>query len=272
MPATDREAYAAASERLAAYAAGADPDAVVTVADEVLAVAGILRRQHRLRRGRPAPTPAAEDRQGLLRSLLEGRAGAATIDLLGSLVGGHWSRPGGLLDAVEQVGVDALLDSAEQRGELHLVEDELFRFGRIVGGDRELSAVLGDVTVDESRRLELLRSLLAVKARPVTTRLAEVALTGFGGRTFAGSLSRLVELVARRRERTVAYVTTATPLLEDQEDRLAAALAGRYGQEVSLKVDVDPQVIGGIMVRIGADLYDGTVRHRLAKARSAMAR
>jgi F-type H+-transporting ATPase subunit delta len=45
-----------------------------------------------------------------------------------------------------------------------------------------------------------------------------------------------------------------------------------YGRQVSLKVEVKPEIIGGMSVQIGSDLYDGTVQRRLAEARAALAR
>lgn len=307
MHATDRESYAAAAERLARYATpsdaagsqpgsggsrsgsggarsgsggaqpgsgGAAPTAaeLAVVADELFAVAGVLSKQPRLRRALVAPTRSVEDRVGLLRSLLAGRIGDPALDLAAELVAGRWSRPTELLDATERLGVDALLTSAEELGELATIEDELFRFSQIVAGDARLATTLGDVAAEIPRREQLLRTLLQDKARPTTLRLAEIALIGFGGRSFSGSLIRLVELVAARRERTVAYVTTAVPLQPDQEQRLAATLGRQYGRKISLKTDVDPEVIGGAWVRVGADLYDGTVRRRLRTARNLMTR
>ena len=99
----------------------------------------------------------------------------------------------------------------------------------------------------------------------VTLRLIRVALGGFGGRNVAAALTRLVELAAQRQDRHVAYVTVAAPLGPAEEQRLGAALAARYGREVSLKTTVDPRVLGGVRVRVGADLYDGTIARRLAQ-------
>ena len=96
-------------------------------------------------------------------------------------------------------------------GELAEVEDELFRFGQIVDGDYALAAALGTSTAPVAQRAGWPHSLLEGKAKPATVRLVDVALHGFGGRNFAGSLTRLVELAAERRDRQIAYVTVAGP-------------------------------------------------------------
>jgi F-type H+-transporting ATPase subunit delta len=70
----------------------------------------------------------------------------------------------------------------------------------------------------------------------------------------------------------VAYVVMAVAPTEAEERALADKLAQMYGRQVSLKVEVKPEVIGGVSVRVGSDLYDGTVQRRLAEARTALAR
>jgi F-type H+-transporting ATPase subunit delta len=270
MQAGGRQAYADAKERLDGFARQAQPDAVAAVADEVLAVARLLLREPRLRRALVDPSRAGEARAELVRSLLSGKVGDQTLDLMAALVQGRWSLPSELLDATERLGAEALFAAAEHADDLADVEDELFRFAQVVSGDYALAAALGDTAADEQRRTALVHELLDGKANAVTVRAVELAVGGFGGRNFESSLRRLVELVALRRDRELAYVTTAVAPTESEEQRLVALLSRRYGRKVSLKVEVKPEVIGGMSVRVGADLYDGTVLRRLAEARQAL--
>ncbi|MFF5073397.1 F0F1 ATP synthase subunit delta [Micromonospora olivasterospora] len=272
MQAASRESYQAATGRLAAYARGAEPSAVATTADDLLAVAGLLRREPRLRRALSDPARPGSDRAGLLSGMLQGKIGADALDLLTALVSDRWSAPSELLDGAERLGVEALLASADAAGDLGEVEDELFRFGQVVAGEPALSAAFADPIAPAEQRAGLARELLAGKARPVTVRLVEVALGGFGGRSFTGSLTRLVELAADRRDRQVAYVTVAAPLSDEDERRLGARLSAMYGREVSVKQTVDPSILGGVSVRVGSDLYDGTVLRRLNETRNALAK
>ncbi|MFG1676790.1 F0F1 ATP synthase subunit delta [Micromonospora sp. NPDC049282] len=272
MQAASRESYSAGVERLDAYVRGAEPSAVAATADDILSVAALLRREPRLRRALSDPARAGADRAGLLGDMLRDRIGADALDLLASLVAGRWSAPSELLDGVERLGVEALLASADSAGELGEVEDELFRFGQVVSGSTELSNALSDPMAPAERRAGLTGQLLDGKARPVTVRLVEAALAGFGGRSFGGALTRLVELAADRRDRQVAYVTVAAPLTDEEERRLGARLTEMYGREVSVKQTVDPDVLGGVRVRVGSDLYDGTVLRRLNETRNALAK
>jgi F-type H+-transporting ATPase subunit delta len=265
-----RESYAPAAERLDGYAADASPADLAGLADEVLAVGDLLRREPRLRRALADPARSREDRVGLLRGVLDGKVGDVALGLLEALVSARWPGPGALRDAAERLGVEALLAGAERADELTEVEDELFRFGQVVDGSPQLAAVLGDPAAPVEQRAALVGDLLDGKAKATTVRLAQLALAGFGGRSFGASLSRLVELAAARHERQIAYVTSAIPLSDADEERLGAALSRRYGRAVSVKVTIDPEILGGLSVQIGSDLYDGTVLRRLVEARAAL--
>jgi F-type H+-transporting ATPase subunit delta len=271
MRAASREAYAAAAERLDGIARSADPGALETVGDELLGVASLLAREPRLRRALADPARAGSERAALLDGIVANAVGDDTRAIVGVIAGGRWSSSIELLDGVELVGVEAFLASADRAGDLEEIEDELFRFGQVVDGSPQLAAALGDPTVDDAQRASLLDSLLDGKAKPITVRLARFALAGFGGRTFAGALTRLVELAAERRDQRVAYVTVATALPEEDEARLGVRLAQLYGREVGLKITVDPAVLGGVRIMIGSDLYDGTTLRRLSQARHALA-
>ncbi len=267
--ASSRESYATALERLSGL--GADPAVYDAVGEELLAVASMLSTQPSLRRALTDPSRSPADRAALLTQLLSGKVRVETSGVLSDLVSARWASGADLLDQVERLGVDALLLGADRAGLLADVEDGLFRFVQVVDGSPQLAAALGDVTAETSRRTSLVRELLSGKADRYTERLAELAVTGFGGRSFIAGLAKLVELAAERRERQVAYVTVAGPLTDAEEQRLGARLSAIYDRPVSLKVTVDPHVLGGVSVLVGADLYDGTVLRRLDRARNALA-
>jgi F-type H+-transporting ATPase subunit delta len=271
-PAAIRESTAAVKQRLDELAGSADAARLREIADEVLTVARLLAREPRMRRALADISRPTVARVDLLNRLLAGKVSEDTLALLTDLASARWSRPSELLTATEQLGVDVLLAAAERDGELVDVEDQLFRFGQIVEGDEQLALALGDPTVDVDRRAGLVHSLLEGKARPTTVRLAELALTGFGGRSLLSALTRLVELAAARRDASVAYVVMAVAPTEAEERALADKLSQMYGRQVSLKVEVKPEIIGGVSVRVGSDLYDGTVQRRLAEARAALAK
>ncbi|MBN1171221.1 MAG: F0F1 ATP synthase subunit delta, partial [Micromonosporaceae bacterium] len=266
------ESRAAALDRLARQAARQDdPAATVAMAEELLAFAAVLCREVPLRRALADSGRDASGKIELLRSLVSARVRPETLDMLATLVSGRWAKASELLSATERLGIEALLVAAAHAGDLAEIEDELFRFGQIVAGDPRLAAVLGDPTAG-SRREGLVQDLLEGKVRPLTLRLGLLALAGLGGRSFGGSVTWMVEAAARRRERMVAYVTTAVPLSAAEEQHLKRALSARCGGKLSLKVTIDAAVLGGVRVQVGAEVFDGTAQRMLIRARQTMTR
>ncbi len=198
----------------------------------------------------------------LLNGVLTGKVSRRRCrDASPVLVAGRWSAPSELLDALERLGVAALLASADVAGDLGEVEDELFRFGQVVDANPALSTALADRNAPIAQRAELVRSLLAGKAKPGDgLAWRRWRWPASADARFAGALTRLVELAAERREQQVAYVTVAAPAR-----RGGRAAAGRkalpsytVGRSLSSRRWI-PSVLGGMSVQVGSDLYDGTV-------------
>jgi F-type H+-transporting ATPase subunit delta len=244
----------------------ASAQAAATLGDEPFSVAGLLASQPALRRAFGDPSRSAAARAGLAGTVLSGKVSAPTAEIVAAVAGARWSAPGDLTDATEQLAVQAIVASAEHAGRLDELEDELFRFGRIVASQAELRIALTNPFVPADGKRQLISRLLEGKATPETVRLVTEAATNPLGRSLDVSLEDYARLAARRRERLVAEVHVAVPLTDRQRERLAASLAAAYGHQVHLNVVLDPRVAGGLTVRVGDELIDGSVSTRLAEA------
>jgi F-type H+-transporting ATPase subunit delta len=160
---------------------------------------------------------------------------------------------------------------AESRGTLDDLEDELFRFGRIVSAQPELQMTLASPFIAAERKQALLESLIGSKVTAASRDLITRACVHPRGRGLEAALAEFAAIAARRRERLIAEVRVASALPADLHDRLATALAAAYGHEVHLNVIVDPQVVGGMSVRIGDEQIDGSIATRLAVLRRRLA-
>ncbi len=265
-----RQSNAAARERLEALTDSSSVDTSALAAD-LLAVTGVLDREIGLRRTLTDPGITGERKAELARSLFGGRISAEVLDLVSGLVRSRWSVPRDLPDAGEQLASLAEIVGAERAGVLDDVEDELFRFGRIVAGNPALRAALTDRTAPAEARAGLVRSLLAGRANPITDRLVVRLVTQPRGRSLDTGIDALSKLAAARRDRLVAVVVSAVPLSDRQKERLGAALATIYGRQVQLNLDVDPEVLGGLSVRIGDEVISGTIADRLDQAAQRLA-
>ncbi|NYJ04432.1 F0F1 ATP synthase subunit delta [Petropleomorpha daqingensis] len=255
-----------ARERLSGAPRAASGDDLTGLADELFAVARLLDGQPSLRRALSDPAATADARAGLARRLLSGKVSDATLDVVETMARQRWSRPLDLVEAAETLGVEAAFDAADAQGELDGVEDELFRFGRIVAADPELSRVLSDRTGPTQGKVELLDRLLAGKVSPVSALLLRNVLTASHVGHAETAIERLSESASARRGRSVAFVTTAVALTDAQEQRLTGILARLYGRTIGLQVTVDPDVLGGLIIRVGDEVIDGSVVHRLEAA------
>jgi len=241
-------------------------EALLALADELFAVAHLLDGQPALRRALSDPSARADDRAGLARRLLSGKVGEGTSSIVETVARQRWSRPLDLVEAMETLATEAALDAADARGELDGVEDELFRFGRIVAGDDDLARILGDRTAPREGKTALLDRLLSGKVSPVTERLVRNSLTSSHVHNAENEVERLSTVAARRRGRSVAHVVSAVPLTAIQEQRLVGLLERLYGRTMGLQVQVDPAVLGGLVIRVDDEVIDGSIAHRLEAA------
>jgi F-type H+-transporting ATPase subunit delta len=235
--------------------------------EELFAAADVLAAHTVLRRHLADPSTAAEDRKRLMRAVLGTRLSPPTVPVLEGLAGSRWSQPRDLLDAVDTLGQLAFLAVAEKDNKLEDVEDELFRVGRLVEREGQLASMLGDLTVPATRRVQLLRGVIAGKVHPVTERLLVRALQAPHALSLDRAAEELAELAAARRERSVAKVSSPVALSEEQQQRLTTALSRIYRRPMSLQVELAPELLGGLLVRVGDEVIDGSIAGRIAAAR-----
>jgi len=80
-------------------------------------------------------------------------------------------------------------------------------------------------------------------------------------------LAEFEDLVRRRPERIIAQVISAVPLAEQEKDTLRTRLERRFGPDLEFQFEVDPALIGGIYLRVGDQVIDGTVAGKLSAMR-----
>ena len=157
----------------------------------------------------------------------------------------------------------AMYAVANAEGQLSSVGDELFAVARAIEGNDALRDALGDPHLPAERRQQIIEDLAGSRTSDVTLSLASMVVA-------ADIVDALLQLSAEDQGRQVAEVRSAIELSEDQQERLAAALKSATGRDVDVRVVVDPTVVGGLVVRVGDQVIDGTVRHRLSQLRESL--
>ncbi|WP_189154524.1 F0F1 ATP synthase subunit delta [Lentzea pudingi] len=270
--AASREALAAAELRLLELAdATTSTDDLAKLGEELFSVLGLLIGQRSLRGALADASSEAAGREHLARGLFAGKVSDATLQILVAVVTARWSSPRELVDGVESLARTTLLVRAERDGQLDSTEDELFRLGRIVAGSNELELVLADPAGDVAGKVALVGSLIQGKVSPVTRTLVDQLVRHPRGVRVADGLSELADLAAKRRQRSVAHVKSAVELTAEQIDRLTATLTTIYSRPIALHVEVDPALAGGLTIKIGDEIIDGSIAGRLAALRRNLA-
>jgi F-type H+-transporting ATPase subunit delta len=164
----------------------------------------------------------------------------------------------------------ALFEVARAEGTLDEVEDELFRFARSFESNDSLREALTDEAIPAAKRQSIIENLLGGKTTATTVQLIAMVVGAGRARDLPAIVDRLVQRAAESKDAAVAEVRSAVPLTTEQQDRLRAALANATGRTVSVKVIVDPTVLGGLVATVGDTIIDGSVRTNLDQLKSRL--
>lgn len=282
-----------------ALAGTSGPSSVATMASELSAMSDVIYGSDDLEHALSDPGVAVESRRAVLEELFGSRVGPSTLGLVGFVLVNDravdfladvaWlaERVGAAAGGMEPVG-DVVLatKSAEERADgfatavlatvegdraLGEIEDELFRFSRIVAGHDELNEVLTSRDHPPATRRGVVHDLLAGKASPATVLLAGYAASIGRPRDYLVLLERLVERVAAETNRRVAEVRSAVELDQSQRERLALVLGRTVGRHVDVRVTVDPSVVAGFVATIGDTVVDASAHHQLEVLKERLA-
>ena len=244
--------------------------AAATLGEELFALVDALDASGPLRRTLADPSLDEDAKAGLVATIMP-TADPRTVAVVTDMVRARWSADADLAEAAEVLAFHAVLASAQAAGELEAVEVELFRLAQALKGEREVRRGLYNPLVTAEQRVALVDGSLHGQGTAATQLIARRAAAAPRGRRYLVTLAHIGDLVAERRSRQVATVTSATELSGAQSARLLQILAQAYGQAIQLNVIVDEQVLGGLRIQVGPDVVDSTTLSRIADARRQLA-
>ncbi len=165
---------------------------------------------------------------------------------------------------------EALFTVARAEDALGAVEDELYAFAKSLEQHTELREALTDVALPAENKKAVIDDILGERANRLTVSLLHFVVDAGRAREIPRIAERLADLAAGERGSALAEVRSAVELTDQQRDRLAAALSAATGRTVDVKVVVDPSVVGGVVARVGVEVFDGSVASRLEDARQRL--
>ena len=269
--AASRQAMTALSEEFDNVAGRLREPGLTTLADELTSVVTLLVNEPILNRHLAEPSDNPDAKIGLVDRLLSDKLDTHTLELLRTAVSQRWSSDADLLAGIEHIARLALLKLAELNDEVDDVEEQLFRFGRVLDAQPQLTSLLSNYPVAVDRRIELLDKVLEGDG---VNQTAEALLTQtvrlLRGERADEAVLDLAELAVARRGEIVAHVTAAADLSEAQRTRLTEVLTRIYGHPVAVQIHVEPELLGGLSVTVGDEVIDGSIASRLAAAESQL--
>jgi F-type H+-transporting ATPase subunit delta len=252
---------------------GLDFAGISRLSADLFEVVKVLDSSIALRRALTDSARKPEDKLRLASDIFSKGISKEALALLSQMAGMRWSSPKDLADVIESLAVEMQAAAAEKDGTLDRLESEIFAFAQIVSANIELRSTLSDRSVVAGRpaKSNLVSALLKGKACESTVKLISAFVDHPRGRNIEAGLSDFAIAVAALKSRQIVHVTSSLALSEGQIDRLAAALSTKIGKKVTLNVEVDPSVLGGLSIRFADELIDGTILTRLVEADRALA-
>ena len=267
MASSTRQALAQAKADASAYL-GSD----LAFATDLFVVADAISGSTQLRGILSDTSTESKAKSDLIDRVFKTKVSANALEFVKKVVALRFSRSMDLVIVLEQLGVHAASATASKTSVLDQVQDELFSFQQVVASDRDLQFALSNKSAPNETKLALVKALIGSKAHEVTQALINQAVGSARGRRVAVVIDQFAKQVAAYGQSLVATVTVSKELDQSQVERLRSTLAGTYGQQVSLNVEIDPSILGGMVVQVAGEIIDGSVSTRLQNLKLQLAK
>lgn len=266
---SSRESLRASRAMLDAAVKGATPDMASLLSSRLFSCAQVLAGSIALRRAITDPSRDSAAKVALVTDLFAKSLDAKALEIITSIASLRWSSSADLVPVIEQLAIEAQGSAANIAGELDRVEDEFFAVSQAISNSFDLRKALTTSGADEAKT-SLIVELLGKTNTDSTVKLVSHLVTNLRGRSIEAAFDDYFFALAARRNRLIAHVEVAIALTDAQRERLETSLAAQVGQPVRVNIEVDPSVVGGVSVKFGDEIIDGTISTRLANAGRAL--
>ncbi|MCT1694182.1 F0F1 ATP synthase subunit delta [Corynebacterium sanguinis] len=272
MKAASREAQEQVQGQLEELIRNSDDSvaAAAQIGTELFLVVDQLDRERALRVAVADQSLDASQREGIMNAVLGSKVAEPTKKVLSETAKSEWSTPRELREGLINLGRRALLMGAEEQGQLEQVENELFGLSVLLEDEKQLAQLLSDRTATADKKRGLLASVIYGKVTMFTEALA-LQVIGRPESNPIDDLAGVATQVAQLRGKTAARVTSAEELSDSQRETLAGKLEQIYGREIAIHSEVDPSLLGGMVIRVGDEVIDGSTRGKIARMRADLA-
>jgi F-type H+-transporting ATPase subunit delta len=266
---SSRQSFVIARGQLDAAIKGASATTASELSSHLFFAAETFASNTSLRRAFTDSSRDDSAKVALVKDLFGSKISSSASTLLAAIAGLRWSAAKDLVTVIEQLAIEAEATAANADGALDRLEAEFFEVSRVIADNFDLrKALVGNGSVDAKGTL--IADVLSKSASASTVKLAVALVTSLRGRSIEAAFADYLFGLANRRNRLIAHVRVATVITDAQKTRLAAAIEKQVGQPISVNIEVDPSIVGGVSVKFADELVDGSISNRLASAGRAL--
>ncbi len=165
----------------------------------------------------------------------------------------------------------AFFDLAEEEGVLDAVESDVRALVDIIDNSDELRSFLANPTFDRDSQNSAMMALLdKADAHLLLKNLIQLVIKNGRLSALYGVLQAFLMRAAEARGEVSAEAITAAPLNDEQQQRLRAEIEASIGKAVNLTLSTDPDLLGGMIVKVGSRMVDSSLRTKLNRLKLAM--
>ena len=177
-----------------------------------------------------------------------------------------------MIDSAAWRYAQALYDTAKEAGVEQEIGEQLEQLLRVLKADRELDLAFRSPALSLQRKRILLEECFQNQLHPYVVNFCYIMWTNGREKTLPAAVAAYRELLRRQAGVLTAKLVSATNLTVEQLAPLHKALEKYFGQPVAIDCRVDPSLLGGLRLRVGDMVLDGSVRGRLEELRERIRR
>jgi F-type H+-transporting ATPase subunit delta len=180
------------------------------------------------------------------------------------------------VEASAEVGLEgryasALFELADSAKQLDSVAGDLTALRKAIDDSADLRRLIASPIVSADAQAKAMQAVAeAMKLAPLSRQFLGVVVQKRRLSRLPGMIRAFLAELARRRGESSAEVVSAVPLTDAQTEKLSDVLRGLVGRKITLEQRVDPDILGGLVVRVGSRMFDSSIRTKLQRLQLAM--
>jgi F-type H+-transporting ATPase subunit delta len=161
----------------------------------------------------------------------------------------------------------AFYQLAEEKGKVLEYLNELTEIIKIIHENEEFLRIIKHPNLSTSKKKQLFESIFKGRIEDIILSFLLIVIEKNRILEVDGILKEIKKIHLNRNKILDAYIETVVPLTNEERDELINKLQKRYNKTIILREQINEAIIGGVFVRVGNDIMDGTIKSRLEEMR-----